>query len=79
MWKGWRRCVMSGAAAWVSSWTPAAGAEFVEAEYLALELTGALLPPQDVVQKIDADLAAIRAYDDFFELIERRSGAVQLP
>ena len=40
-----------------------------DAEVLALEISGELLPPPEVVEQVNADLAAIRAYDPYFETI----------
>ncbi|MFH1842110.1 MAG: hypothetical protein ABIF77_02800, partial [bacterium] len=46
--------------------------QFDESEYLALELSGEILPPVELVAKIAADLDAVRENDSFMRRIEVR-------
>ena len=43
--------------------------EFTDAEVIALELSGELLAPPELVNQVAADLAAVRAYEPYFETI----------
>lgn len=51
--------------------SPSDGSEYSwdDAEVLALETSEELLPPLEIVEQVNADLAAIRTYDPYFETI----------
>lgn len=55
---------------------PASALEFDDATVLALDLSGALLPPPDLVAHLDADLAAIRAIEPLVREIHARPNYV---
>jgi hypothetical protein len=45
---------------------PAVAAAYSDAELLALEITGELLPPADLVEQVEADLEAVRMHNPYF-------------
>ena len=67
------RAVLLFTAALVMIAAPAASIELTDAELLALEISGELLPPEAMVAQIDQDLAAVRAANPYLESICARA------